>query len=253
MIFAGIEIIAGTALTIFTAGTGAVIGAGLIAAGVGHFAAAYNEFKQTGDWGAASKNAGVFFNVSFKTDFGYDDSKNKQNGVTQNAPVINPKSDNGNGNGDGNPSVKDIRVGTLTPSFPKIIEVESNTITLIGIIHGSGAANWVRGGLPALESVSSGLKITGNTLGGVGIAIGAYQYYNNQISGLEFGVDTFVAGAAIVTSIVAAPAVATGFAVGALVYFGGKAIYEYSTGTTLYIKPKLWGTIIIFYTEFLIR
>ncbi|KRD11546.1 hypothetical protein ASE21_07510 [Flavobacterium sp. Root901] len=92
-IFAGLEIIAGTALTIFSAGTGAVIGAGLIAAGVGHFAAAYSEFKQTGDWGAASKNAGVFFNISFETDFGYDSSKDKQNGVTQNQPVVELKSD----------------------------------------------------------------------------------------------------------------------------------------------------------------
>ncbi|QSW87036.1 VCBS repeat-containing protein [Flavobacterium endoglycinae] len=88
-IFAGIEIIAGTALTIFTAGTGAVVGAGLIAAGVGHFAATYNEFKQTGDWGAASKNSGVFFNISFKTDFGYGDSKDKQNGIAQNMPFSN--------------------------------------------------------------------------------------------------------------------------------------------------------------------
>jgi len=89
-IFAGIEIIAGAALTIFSAGTGAVIGAGLIAAGVGHFAATYNEFKQTGDWGAASKNSGVFFNISFKTDFGYGDSKDKQNGIAQNEPVVKP-------------------------------------------------------------------------------------------------------------------------------------------------------------------
>ncbi|SHG60094.1 RHS repeat-associated core domain-containing protein [Flavobacterium defluvii] len=86
-IFAGIEIIGGVALTIFSSGTGVAIGAGLISAGVGHFAAAYNEFKQTGDWGAASKNSGVFFNISFKTDFGYDDSKDKPNGITQNLTV----------------------------------------------------------------------------------------------------------------------------------------------------------------------
>jgi len=93
-IFAGIEIIAGAVLTYFSAGTLSYIGVGLIAAGVGHFAATYNEFKQTGDWGAASKNSGVFFNLSFKTDFGYD-SNDKQNGVVQNAPVVNPKSTSG--------------------------------------------------------------------------------------------------------------------------------------------------------------
>ena len=34
-----------------------------------------------------------------------------------------------------------------------------------------------------------------------------------------------------------APVVATGFAVGGLVYFGSKAIYEYSSGNTLFTKP----------------
>ncbi|MBA0883035.1 FG-GAP-like repeat-containing protein [Flavobacterium undicola] len=101
-VFAGLEIIGGTALTIFSGGTLAVVGAGLISAGVTHFAAAYNEYKQTGDWASASNNAGIFFNVSFNTDFGYNNNKDKQNGVNQNTPVVTPKSDtNGGGNGGG--------------------------------------------------------------------------------------------------------------------------------------------------------
>lgn len=65
---------------------------GLIVAGVGHFAATYNEYKQTGDWNAASKNQGVTFNYSFETDFGYDSVK--PNGVTQSEPVVTLKSGN---------------------------------------------------------------------------------------------------------------------------------------------------------------
>lgn len=146
--------------------------------------------------------------------------------------------------------MKDVRIGTFTPSFSKLVEVYSNTFTIIGLLHGSEAANWVRGGLPAPTSVSKGLKIAGNCLGGLGIAIGTYQVANNQIIFLEYGVDTAIAGAAIASSIFAEPVVAPGFAVGALVYFGGKAIYEYSSGRTLYTKPKLWHTIITFYIEF---
>lgn len=56
---------------------------------VTHFAATYNENKQTGDWKSASKNAGVFFNVSFNTDLGY--GTDKQNGVTQSEPVVKSK------------------------------------------------------------------------------------------------------------------------------------------------------------------
>ncbi|WP_163399224.1 RHS repeat-associated core domain-containing protein [Flavobacterium fluviatile] len=88
-VFAGLEIVGGTLLTIFSVGTLAVVGAGLIGAGVSHFAAAYNEYKQTGDWASASNNAGVFFNVSFKTDFGYD-SKIQIKGVEQSEVAVKP-------------------------------------------------------------------------------------------------------------------------------------------------------------------
>ncbi|WP_310379041.1 RHS repeat-associated core domain-containing protein [Flavobacterium sp.] len=87
-IVAGVQIVVGVILTV----TGLPeFGVPLILAGVSHFAAAYNEYKQTGDWASASNNAGVFFNVSFKIDWGYDSSKNDKNGVTQTAPVVTPK------------------------------------------------------------------------------------------------------------------------------------------------------------------
>ena len=59
------------------------------------------------------------------------------------------------------------------------------------------------------------------------------------MSGLEFGVDTAIAGAAIATSlmVVAAP-IAPFVAAGSLMYFGGKALYELYTGQTLFTKPQ---------------
>ena len=57
----------------------------------------------------------------------------------------------------------------------------------------------------------------------------------------EFGVDTAISGAAIITSYVAITvagvSVAPFVAGGALIYFGSKAIYEYSSGKTWYTKP----------------
>ncbi len=77
---------------------------------------------------------------------------------------------------------------------------------------------------------------------GIGIGLEARDYLNGNMSGLEFGVDTAIAGAAIVTSFVAVSvagvAIAPFVAGGALIYFGGKAVYEYSSGKTLFTKPK---------------
>ena len=152
--------------------------------------------------------------------------------------VKNSSGGAGMDNGFGMPVNTSARSDTFRPGSAKIAEVAGNLIGTFDLAHQSSWANWVRGGTPALQSVSNGLKIAGNTIGAIGIGIETYQYANGQITGLELGVDTLISGAAIVTSIFAAPVVATGFAVGALVYFGGKAIYEYSSGTTMFTKPK---------------
>jgi hypothetical protein len=142
----------------------------------------------------------------------------------------------------GLPNKTGARDGVLELSWSKFFEVSGNTLGAIDLAHGSSWANWGRGGMAAIPSISKGLMIAGNALGVVGIGIDAYQYKNNQISGLEFGVDTAVAGTAIVTSVLvssvgaafvgasiatAATFAAPAVAIGALAYFGGKAIYEY--------------------------
>ncbi|HEX9599848.1 MAG TPA: RHS repeat-associated core domain-containing protein, partial [Mariniflexile sp.] len=93
-IFAAAQIVVGVVLTVVSSGTLAYVGGALITAGVSHFAATYNEYKQTGDWASASKNQGVlFFDISFNTDFGY--GKDKQNGIVYDEPIVKPKSDVG--------------------------------------------------------------------------------------------------------------------------------------------------------------
>ncbi len=82
-------------------------------------------------------------------------------------------------------------------------------------------------GTSKVEKFASGLKVAGNVLAGVGVAVSAYQYSSGQISGLEFGVDTAV------TIIGFMGPVGAGFS---LVYFGAKAISEYN-GYQWFDKP----------------
>ncbi|WP_264536252.1 RHS repeat-associated core domain-containing protein [Flavobacterium sp. N1736] len=98
-IIAGVAIAVGAVLS--ATGVGTAVGAVLIGAGVAHFGATYAEYTKTGDWNAASNNAGISFGATVKTDWGYSDSKDKQNGIAQNAPVVNPKTIDGEKEGFG--------------------------------------------------------------------------------------------------------------------------------------------------------
>jgi len=91
-IIAGVAIVVGAVLSATGVGTG--VGAVLIGAGVAHFGVAYAEYSKTGDWNAASNNAGISFSTTVKTDWGYGDSKDKQYGIIQNAAVVSPETSN---------------------------------------------------------------------------------------------------------------------------------------------------------------
>lgn len=90
-VIAGAAIAVGVVLVaagVVTFGTTGYLGGALIGLGVSHFADTYKEYKETGDWNAASKNAGIFFGITINTDFGYNNSNNKANGVNQNDSAI---------------------------------------------------------------------------------------------------------------------------------------------------------------------
>ncbi|WP_313097561.1 DUF6443 domain-containing protein [Empedobacter sp.] len=79
-----------------------------------------------------------------------------------------------------------------------------------------------------VASAAKVLKISGNALAGVGAVVSIYQYGSGQISGTEFTVDMIMSGVGFLGP----------FGAGAsLIYFGGKAIYEYSSGKDLFEKP----------------
>jgi RHS repeat-associated protein len=122
----------------------------------------------------------------------------------------------------------DIRKETVKPSFAKLLEVEGNVIGVADLAHSSKAMNWARGGTSGIKTISSGLKIAGNTLGGVGVGLEYLDYRNGNMSGLEFSVDAVFAVAPMFFPVLAPVS---------LGYFAGKAIYEYSSGHTAFTKP----------------
>lgn len=126
-------------------------------------------------------------------------------------------------------SKNDVRKETVKPSFAKIAEVEGNTLGLFDLARDSPMANFVRGGAPKLGSVSKFLKVGGNTLGAVGVLYEGAEVVNRHMSYTEFGVDTIFA---------LAPMVCPALAPVSLGYFAGKTIYEYSSGNTLFTKPR---------------
>ena len=79
-----------------------------------------------------------------------------------------------------------------------------------------------------VASTAKVLKISGNALAGVGAVVSIYQYGSGQISGTEFTVDMIMTGVGFLGPVGAGVS---------LIYFGGKAVYEYSTGENLFEKP----------------
>ncbi|MCV9928321.1 FG-GAP-like repeat-containing protein [Flavobacterium sp. LS1R49] len=99
-IVAAVAIAVGTVLS--ATGVATAVGAVLIGAGVAHFGATYAEYTRTGDWNAASNNAGISFSATITTDFGYNNSKDAANGVAQNGSIVKPKTVNNDGEDQGN-------------------------------------------------------------------------------------------------------------------------------------------------------
>ena len=72
-IIAGVAIVVGVVLC-FTPMAG--VGGALIGTGLAHFGAAYAEYTKTGNWNAASNNAGISFSTTQDTGWGDSDSNN---------------------------------------------------------------------------------------------------------------------------------------------------------------------------------
>ena len=137
--------------------------------------------------------------------------------------------DDGEDDPPGKKSKTQVRKETVKPSVAKLVEVEGNTLGVIELARDSPMAKFVRNGAPKSASISKVLKVGGNTLGAVGIGFEAAEVYNGNMSYTEFGVDTIFA---------LAPMICPALAPVSLGYFAGKAIYEYSSGNTLFTKPK---------------
>ncbi|MDR3025739.1 hypothetical protein [Chryseobacterium sp.] len=85
----------------------------------------------------------------------------------------------------------------------------------------------LRNGYAAAGKATSAYSIAGKVVGGVGMGVTLIQYSTGQITGLEASAD--LAMGAIGFTPWGAPV--------SLIYFGGKFLYEYSTGNSLFPKP----------------
>ncbi len=85
----------------------------------------------------------------------------------------------------------------------------------------------LRNGYAAAGKATSAYSIAGKVVGGVGMVVTAAQWMRGDITGTEASVD--LAMGAIGFTPWGAPI--------SLVYFGGKFLYEYSTGNSLFPKP----------------
>lgn len=225
-VIAGAAIVAGVVLVaagVVTFGTTGYLGGALIGLGVSHFAATYEEYKKTGDWNAASKSAGIFFGISFSTDFGYG-NENKANGVTQNKPVVKPTTVDRNGaKSDGFDEHLTALGNSLTVVSTYLATLEKFAISNASYIYkyGTTAASAAQLTLKNHEfqmTVAKWAPFAGDLVGLGGLGISYYQYKTNQIGGLELSFDT---AATLIGSR------GGWFAVGGIVYFGGKGIWNY--------------------------
>jgi RHS repeat-associated protein len=79
-IVAGLQVVVGTVL-LFVPGA-QLIGGALLINGLSYFKSTYDQYKITGDWGAASKNSSILFGFTIDTDWGYNNSP--KNGIEEN-------------------------------------------------------------------------------------------------------------------------------------------------------------------------
>jgi RHS repeat-associated protein len=90
-LIAGVAIVVGTALAIWGGPAGVALGWKLIGSGIAHFGAtAAILLNKGGSWDNASNYVG-FQSPSININTGWGDSKTDTNGITQNEPVVKPK------------------------------------------------------------------------------------------------------------------------------------------------------------------
>jgi hypothetical protein len=85
----------------------------------------------------------------------------------------------------------------------------------------------LRNSQAAAANAASKYAVAGKVVGGLGMGVTLMQYGTGQISGTEASIDLIMGGIGF-----------TGWGAPiSLMYFGGKFLYEYSTGNTLFEKP----------------
>jgi hypothetical protein len=199
-IVSGLAVVVGTVL-LFT--PAAVLGGALIAAGANHFVQTIKEYSQTGDWVSASNNAGFVVSYSQRVDWLDGSTKTDVNGVTQNAPVVTPKTveqvkqDKGNGGGGQGDGFEEhltgvgnllTGFGTYLATLEKAAYANATYIYKYGTQTASAAQLTLQNKEFQL-AVAEWAPVVGKYVGWAGAGISVRQYIRGDIGGWELGAD----------------------------------------------------------------
>ncbi|MDN3672410.1 RHS repeat-associated core domain-containing protein [Flavobacterium branchiarum] len=120
----------------------------------------------------------------------------------------------------------------VTNIYTEALASLSNSNAKLVMKYGSGefsAAQLTIQNSTRMTKIAGAAGLSGKVLGGLSLGITAYQYGSGQISGREASIDGVMGVVGFLGPIGAATS---------LTYFTGKAIYEYSSGETVFEKPK---------------
>ncbi|KIC02126.1 hypothetical protein OA88_10375 [Flavobacterium sp. JRM] len=115
-----------------------------------------------------------------------------------------------------------------TEALAAISKDNASLVMKYGTVEVSAAELTIRNST-RMTMIAGRAGIAGKVLGGVGLGVTGYQYATGQITSTEASIDVIMGTVGFLGPI---------GAVTSLTYFAGKAIYEYSSGETLFEKPK---------------
>lgn len=119
--------------------------------------------------------------------------------------------------------------GAVANRFDKILVRNYNGYNKMSVIRtGKYIPYNIKVPSNVLRTTSTVMKGVSWTAGGAGLLLTGYQYGSGQISGTEAVVDGIFGIIGFIGPIGAGISI---------IYFGGKALYEYSTGDTVFEKP----------------
>lgn len=165
-----------------------------------------------------NKNSGGELNNTFQ----------QSNGLSNAASFPNPFKDLSLGDWGNILAPISYTSGALSRRLSSILTRNYNGHSPMSLVRTPSLLPNIRIPSSTLKTLSTSLKGAGNALGGIGLLITYTQYTSGEISEWETSTDAFFGVVGFFGPVGATISI---------LYFGGKALYEYLSGETLFTKP----------------